>query len=200
MTDTPSLVLLSRWRDQADQKAAAELFQRYSARLVALARKRMSAKLARRTDAEDVVQSVCRTFFLRVRDGRLDVQPGSDIWQLLVAITVRKVFAQAEFHTAGKRTVRKEDSVVGCESISLPPVEALANEPGVAETAALREEIERILSQLIPVRRRIVELHLEGYTQSEIATETNRGERLVRIALDEFKELLQQRWADAEMH
>jgi DNA-directed RNA polymerase specialized sigma24 family protein len=176
------------------------LFQRYSARLVALARKRMSAKLARRTDAEDVVQSVCRTFFLRVRDGRLDVQPGSDIWQLLVAITVRKVFAQAEFHTAGKRTVRKEDSVVGCESISLPPVEALANEPGVAETAALREEIERILSQLIPVRRRIVELHLEGYTQSEIATETNRGERLVRIALDEFKELLQQRWADAEMH
>src|SRR5262249_48627982 len=124
MSDAPSMVLLSRWRDQADQEAAAELFQRYSARLIGLARKKMSGKLARRVDAQDVVQSACRTFFLRLRDGRLDVQPGSDIWQLLVSITLRKVFAQSEFHTAAKRNVRKEDSRAGCDSVSLPPIEA----------------------------------------------------------------------------
>ncbi len=196
MTDAPSLVLLSRWRDQADQAAAAELFERYSVRLIALARKRMSTKLARRTDAEDVVQSACRTFFLRIRDGRLDVAPGSDIWQLLVAITVRKVFAQAEFHTAGKRTVRREDSVAGSGSISLPPMEALASEPSGAEVAAFDEELESILSRLLPVRRKIVELRLQGYSQVEIAEQTGRSERLVRIALDEFGTMLKQRWHD----
>ena len=62
--DEPSTVeLLARWRE-GDQQAEEELFSRYTTQLVALARSRLSPKLAGRVDAEDVVQSAYRSFFL----------------------------------------------------------------------------------------------------------------------------------------
>ena len=98
-----SLELLGKWRDEGDQHAAAELFNRYVGRLIALARSKLSPALAQRFDADDVVQSACRSFFVRVRDGRLAVQPGGELWDLLAAITLRKVLGQVEHHTAQKR-------------------------------------------------------------------------------------------------
>src|SRR5262245_5216743 len=64
--------LLARWRN-GDQQAAAVLFHRYADRLVALAKSRLSARLASRVDPEDVVQSVYRSFFVDARVGRYDV-------------------------------------------------------------------------------------------------------------------------------
>jgi RNA polymerase sigma-70 factor (ECF subfamily) len=197
MSTTSSHTLLARWRDAADQEAqeaATELYNRYSERLIALVRKRIAPHLARRLEPQDVVQSACRSFFLRVHDRRLAVEPGSDVWQLLVAIALRKLFGQVEFHTAAKRSIDREDSVRASNSVSLPPVEALAGEPSADEIAAFNEEIESLLSRLKPPRRRIVELRLQGYTQVEIATEVDRTERLVRIALDEFRDMLLKHW------
>jgi DNA-directed RNA polymerase specialized sigma24 family protein len=54
--DTPSTELVERWT-QGDQAAADELYRRYVGRLTALARGRMSARLARRLDAEDIALS-----------------------------------------------------------------------------------------------------------------------------------------------
>lgn len=48
---------------QAGQsEAATAIFDRYVARLIALARSRIGAKLGRRVDAEDIVQSAYRSF------------------------------------------------------------------------------------------------------------------------------------------
>jgi DNA-directed RNA polymerase specialized sigma24 family protein len=195
MPDALSMMLLDRWKNLGDEEAAADLFRRYAGRLIAVARRRLSPRLARRVDPQDAVQSACRTFFLRVRDGRLEVKPGGDLWHLLVAITVRKVLSQAEYHTAGRRDVSREDSVTAPDGLSLSPIEALARNPGPPEEAAFAEELGAVLGQLLPVRRRIVELRLQGYLQAEIARATGRSERLVRLALDEFGELLRARWS-----
>src|SRR4051794_25432309 len=64
-----SLVLLERFR-AGDDLAAAEIFDRYFQRLTALARIRLSARIARRTDPEDVVLSAFRSFFVDARGGR----------------------------------------------------------------------------------------------------------------------------------
>ena len=61
-----SLVLLERFRG-GDDLAAAEIFNRYFGRLTALARSRLSPRLARRTDPEDIVLSVYRSFFVAAR-------------------------------------------------------------------------------------------------------------------------------------
>ena len=54
--------LLSRFQE-GDAAAAEAIFARYANRLLALARSRLSSKLARRIDADDVVQSTFRSFF-----------------------------------------------------------------------------------------------------------------------------------------
>ena len=47
-----SAELLARWR-AGDEQAAGKLWRRYAVRLIALARKRLSASMNRHVDAED---------------------------------------------------------------------------------------------------------------------------------------------------
>jgi DNA-directed RNA polymerase specialized sigma24 family protein len=54
-----------------NQAAEAEIFERYAQRLIALARSRLAAKLVARLDAEDIVQSAYRSFFVAAREGGL---------------------------------------------------------------------------------------------------------------------------------
>ncbi len=90
MVGDESIELLSRVR-QGDEQAASDLFDRYVERLIKLARSRLSAKLQRRVDPEDVVQSAYRSFFSHAQDGRYQLHKSGDLWRLLAAITVNKV-------------------------------------------------------------------------------------------------------------
>ncbi|MHC5543712.1 ECF-type sigma factor, partial [Singulisphaera rosea] len=67
--DWSSLALLQRYQGGEDG-AADEIFARYFERLTLLARSRLSARLASRTDPEDIVMSAYRSFFLEARAGR----------------------------------------------------------------------------------------------------------------------------------
>src|SRR5262245_39684709 len=96
--------LVQRWRG-GDQAAAAELFRRYADRLIALARSRMSQRLAQRVDPEDVVQSAYRSFFANTREGRYALDRGGDLWQLLVTITLHKLQHQVRRNNRQKRAV-----------------------------------------------------------------------------------------------
>lgn len=178
--------LMMRWRD-GDQQAARELFLRYAERLLALARSRLSAKLARHVDPEDVVQSAYRSFFVGARDGRYILERSGDLWRLLVAITVHKIHGQVERHTAGKRAIARE-LAPGDESglFGLQAV-ALAREPTPADAAALADTLEHVLGGLESRERRMVELRLQGYRLEEIAAELQRSERTVRRVLEQVK-------------
>jgi RNA polymerase sigma-70 factor (ECF subfamily) len=182
-----TLELVARWRDQGDHDAAAQLFQLYAARLIGLARRKLSGKLARRIDPEDVLQSVCRSFFVRVRDGRLQVTPAGDLWELLAAITMNKVLRQVEHYAAGKRSLDREQEPQGGESSVLESVEQVAREPGPHMVAALHDELAYLLQKFMPLHRQMVELHLEGYATKEIAAKVGRSERMVRNVLEQLR-------------
>jgi len=81
--DRPSDELLRRYRE-GGESAAAEIFDRYVARLTRLARSRMAARLARRIDPEDVVLSAYRSFFVAARRDRFALRRSGDLWRLLV--------------------------------------------------------------------------------------------------------------------
>lgn len=193
MNETPTIELLVRWRDRSDQEAAAEIFHRYVDRLIALARSRISPRLARRVDADDVVQSACRSFFMRVRDGRLLFQPGSEFWHLLAAITMHKIFRQLEHHTAGKRSMAREEDDGSDGSVCRISHDAVAREPAPDEILSFVEEQERALYDLSPLHRRMVELRLEDLSLADIAAETARSERMVRLVLADFGKKLERR-------
>lgn len=182
--DNQSFDLVTRWRG-GDQRAAEELFVRYAERLLALARSRLSATLSRHVDAEDVLQSAYRSFFLGAREGRYVLQRSGDLWRLLVAITIHKLHHQVERHTAGKRSVKRE---CGLEADS---AWAPSREPTPAEAAALADTLASLLRCLSPLECRMVELRLQGYTLEEIADDVQRSERTVRRLLEQIKESLQ---------
>ena len=187
MSDDDSANLVVQWC-AGNEQAAAELFQRYANQLIELARTRLSARLNRRLDPEDVVLSAYRSFFAGCRRGQFEIERGGDLWRLLVAMTLRKLYRQVKRNLRQKRSVRKERPAANPFSGMEPRM--LAREPSPVESVALADELEQVMAPLEPLQRRMLELRLQGYNLLEIAAATQRTERTVRRVLEMIKERL----------
>ncbi|MGP0062585.1 MAG: ECF-type sigma factor [Isosphaeraceae bacterium] len=185
-----SLVLLERFR-HGDDQAAEALVSRYFERLTLLARSRFSPRLAGRSDPEDIVLSVYRSFFVGARDGRFTLKRGGDLWRLLASITKHKLLRQVRYHRAECRSVDLEMPIDRVDEGRIPGHQ---REPTPEESLALADELEYALSRSTPFERRILELRLQGAQISDIAAETGRSERTVRRTLDHIRELLAERF------
>jgi RNA polymerase sigma-70 factor (ECF subfamily) len=179
---------LKLWR-AGDQQAARELFDRYVDRLLALAHRRLDHRLAGRVDAEDIVQSVFRTFFHRAKENRFDVKDPDDISKLLFRITIHKTLRQIAFHRRGKRDAQLEAGAhrEGDELL----MEQFAGEPTPEEAATLVDEMEHFLSQLKPEERQILEMRMEGYNNQEISEKMDISDRKIRRLLERLRGLAQ---------
>jgi RNA polymerase sigma-70 factor (ECF subfamily) len=181
--------LLKLWR-AGDQEAARQLFDRYVTQLVALARRRISQRLASRVDAEDIVQSVFRTFFHRAREGQFQIEDPDDLCKLLARITVHKTLRQVAYHKRAKRDACMEAGQGDGESDHLMAV--LASEPTPEETTALLDQMEHFLSKLRPEDRRILEMRMEGYSNVEIASHLGITDRKIRRLMERVRGLAEQ--------
>jgi RNA polymerase sigma-70 factor (ECF subfamily) len=189
--DSQSQWLVTRWKE-GDENAARELFYRYSERLIALVRSRLSDKLASRLDPEDVVQSVYRSFFSDARDNRCVLEQSGDLWRLLVTMTMHKLLDQAKRQQAGKRSVDREVSSSEAEWCGMNSA-MLSREPSPDDAVAVLEELELLMRGLDPVHRRIIEMRLQGHSSTEIATAVDRSRQLVALVLRQAHERLSQR-------
>lgn len=196
MAESQSNDLVARWRD-GDQAAAAELFGRYADRLIALARSRLSAKVAGRVDPEDVVQSAYRSFFAGTREGRYDLQRGGDVWRLLLSITLHKLYRQVQQHQTQKRAVDREHRLSDNPSLLDLHAHMQANAPSLVEAVALADELEQAMRGMDSLHRDVLELRLQGYTLEEIGQRTDRTERTVRRVLDRIKQQFEQWYSES---
>jgi RNA polymerase sigma-70 factor (ECF subfamily) len=167
-----------------DPTAAAELFHRFVYRLIGLARLQLDEKLRRVTDAEDVVQSVFKSFFVRVGDGRMEFGGWGDLWSLLAVITVRKCARQRQRQHAAGRDVNREVTPPECW-------EPLSREPTAAEAAMLSDTVEYLLRGLDEREHKLVTLRLQGFSVAEISTAVQRTERTVHRVLAQVRQRLQ---------
>jgi RNA polymerase sigma-70 factor (ECF subfamily) len=172
--------LLARLRT-GDDEAARRVFDQFARRLIGLARLRLDHRARGKVDAEDVVQSVFRTFFMRLQDGQFDLRDRDSLWALLVAITSHKCGRAVKQLHAQRRDVRRE---------SAPPAddsgggwEVFAAEPTPAEAAILAELVEQVFSGLSERERRILELHLQGHDADAIAEQVRRSTYTVQDVL-----------------
>jgi RNA polymerase sigma factor (sigma-70 family) len=184
VTDT-SQQLFSEFREGSED-AADRIFARYVQRLTALARLRLSERLARRIDAEDIVLSAYRSFFIAARDGRFVLNRGGDLWRLLVSITLHKLHRQVAAHRTLKRSMNEE---VRLDANELIP----SRDPTPEEVLLASEELEAVLVVLPPLARRVLELRLQGESLASIANETKRTERTVRRMLELARTAFQRR-------
>jgi RNA polymerase sigma factor (sigma-70 family) len=181
-------------------EAARRIWECYLPRLLTLARRHLDRRIRVLQDEEDVVQSMGRSFFNRLRRGDFDLGDRDALWSLLVTITLNKVRNAADRHLAARRDVRRVQPLPPSEaSRSDAPPEAVileAAEPTPAEALALNEALERRLRDLPePDLQQVALMKLEGSTNHEIAQALKCSERSVEWKLN----LIRTRWeADGE--
>lgn len=195
MSENTSKILLKRIQS-GDELAAEELLNQFADRLLALARSRLSSKLSRRVDPEDVVQSACRSFFRHAHSGRYQVSDGDDLWRLLATITIRKSAQLVRRYKAKCRAVSQEESAGNGGELQMVAPEALAREPSPEEAAALLEETEMMMQSLPQLHRKILELALQGRSVDDVADRAECSERTVERALKLARDQLQNRLRD----
>lgn len=183
LEDASNLELLTAWR-AGNEHAARVLVRRYMSRLTALARARLSRKLARRLDSEDIVMSAWRSFFVAAGRDQISVPDDDNLWPLLVTMTLRKLARQADRHTAAKRSLDAE--IVGFEGMSWPDL--VARDPSPEEAVMVTDEIESLMSVLSAIDREILTRRLQGEEQASIAAAVGCSERTVRRSLQRVRD------------
>jgi RNA polymerase sigma-70 factor (ECF subfamily) len=177
------------WLQESDE-AARYLFENYGERLMALARRRISPRLASRVDPEDILQSVFRTFFGRLKDGRFQIDNPDDLLKLLVRITIHKTLRQIAFHRAAKRDPQQEAAQSDQAQDQLLGVHGREPDPEVAITFV--DQLDHLLGKLGPQERQILEMRLQGYSNDEIAEKLNIYDRKIRRVFERIRGLAEQ--------
>lgn len=183
LPDFTSMRLLAA-ASRGEAVGESELFARYLERLTALARTRMSASIQTRTDPEDVVLSVYRSFFAGTRRGQFAIRRSGDLWRLLAAIAIHKVRRTVRYHRASKRSVDREQEASDVLDLVAEKI------PAAEDAVALAEYLESVYQSLDATHRQIIEMRLRGLSHSDIASEAKCSERTVRRHLADFQDRL----------
>ena len=184
---------------KAGQAAAAQhLWDRYSDRLVTVARQRLGDAPRRVADEEDVAQSVFFAICRGADAGRLsDIRHRDDLWWLLLGITRMKVADHVRRETAQKRgagRVRAESDMYGTADQSQAfSLDDLIGEDATPEMVVMLEEQHTRLLALLrdKVLRKIATARIEGYTIPEIAKDLSISTRSIERKL----KLIRIQWA-----
>lgn len=179
---------------QGDPAGAERIWQRYSPRLLGLARKTLGTRGQAGFDADDVVQSAFFSFWQRAAAGQFaDDMDRDDLWNLLGVITVRKARKKVRDGLAAKRGGGKvfvEASVPRQDGMPFNLDAAV----GAVPAGDLDQVCEDLLGRLDDEPRSIVLLKLMGYTNREIADTLDCTERKVERKL----QLIRRIWHETE--
>jgi RNA polymerase sigma-70 factor (ECF subfamily) len=192
MTEDHSFDDLMARLQSGDADAAADIFKRFSNRLIALARSRLDRLPRQKADPEDVVQSVFRSFFIRQAHEPFDLSSWDNVWGMLTVITLRKCGHRLEYYRAARRDVAREVFQPTSTDDSTRSWQAIAREPTPVEAALLAETVEQVMSGLKERERSVLTLSLQGYSVQEISEQIGRTERTVRRMLESIKRRLEE--------
>ncbi|MFO0875989.1 MAG: ECF-type sigma factor [Gemmataceae bacterium] len=160
-----------------DARAAGQIVAVAVEQLLPLARRRLGVRLQARIDPEDVLQSVFRSFFTRLRDGDLECHGGERLWRLLAVITLRKCANRRAHANAACRSVEAEVPWMA---------DTPSREVGPEEAATLADLLAHLQRRLPPLFRSIVEKTLQGETAETISGALSCPLRTVRRVRERF--------------
>jgi RNA polymerase sigma factor (sigma-70 family) len=187
---------LSTWTGIPAASLADQVFNRYSQRLLAVARNHLSARLRAKVSEEDVVQSALKSFFRRQHEFQFAHDGADGLWGLLVVITLRKCSKWADVYGAEKRAADREVPLDVGSSNSWR--EAASREPGPEEAALLSDLVERLMGRFGSRQQQIVSLRMQGFELEEIAQQTQSSRRTAARVIAEAKTALRQLLAEDE--
>jgi RNA polymerase sigma-70 factor (ECF subfamily) len=165
-------------------------FERFTRRLIGLARGHLDVRLQHKIEPEDIVQSVYKSFLLRYGEKEIAEKGLDGLWSLLTLLTLRKCADRVRHYRADRRDVGREASSSTADH-SEPWREAIGREPTPEQAVLLAETVEQILQGLAPAERPVIELSLQGYSAQEVSQKLGRAERSVRRLRQRLKQQLE---------
>lgn len=170
--------LLKRFQ-AGDKAAAVEIYTRYAHRLLQLTFKQSGAELAQRIDADDIVQSVFRTFFRRATGGYYQLPDGDELWNLFLVISLNKIRKKSNFHHAAKRDVSKTEQL-DFQSETLTTPESI-----------LQLTIDELIAELPQEHQGVVRDRIQGFEVGEISERNQLSRRTTERILQGFRKRLE---------
>jgi RNA polymerase sigma-70 factor, ECF subfamily len=200
----------------SDNDSLAErLDHMFRERLCRLVEREMNARYRCREDAEDVVQSVFRTFFCQAASGKFEFHHQGALWNLLRKLARHKILKHIRYQQAQSRDPRHECPLLeDCPAEGPTDVQACmlgdalevvlsGLEPPEPELFALQlhgysigEICELVLRGLAPPYPQVLQLRLQGESESQIASRLECGREAVRYRLRRIRERLCKLLAD----
>jgi DNA-directed RNA polymerase specialized sigma24 family protein len=175
---------------QSDGVAARELWNLYFPKLVRVAQARLNGFSSPAADAEDAALSAFNSFFQGYKAGDFpEVKDRTELWQLLATITVRKVNDYRKRHYAAKRGhghVQHESALTGDDSECNAFLDQLVTTGNTPEFLAIMSETCQELLRCLegePILVTIAVKKLEGFSNSEIASQLTCSERSIERKL-----------------
>ncbi|MDA0833717.1 MAG: sigma-70 family RNA polymerase sigma factor [Planctomycetota bacterium] len=168
--------------------AENEFFLRFTNQLINKATSHLDSVLRSKVDAEDVVQSVYRTFFRRMAAGQFELKNWDSLWGLLVQITLRKCIRKNQHYRTGRRDVFQEASPQNNSRTRSLYLEFIDHEPTPDEVAIFNETVNSLMVVLNEQQRSTFILALQGHSHVEISRQLRCSERTVRRHLKFIKD------------
>jgi DNA-directed RNA polymerase specialized sigma24 family protein len=185
-----------RQLEAGSQEAANQLWQRYYQELVELARKRLGSTPRRVSDEEDVALSVMRCLYDGAARGQLPALVNrQELWQLLAAITVRKVIDHQRHLTKQKRgggRVRGDSVLqIGDKDRDNTGFDELLGDDATPEVKVIAaEEFQRLMVLLDDDRlRQIAQYKLDGFMNEEIGRRLGLACRSIERKLQRIRQV-----------
>lgn len=180
MPQAVSTQVLVEKAQQGDSNSLNELCDRYLPRVLAAVRIRLGAKLRRKIQSMDVVQSAMMDALKEVES--FDYRTEGAFMKFLNRVVENKIRNKAEFFGAQKRDINREAELPDAANL----VKGDPNTP--SQIVRLNEEftlLERAMDQLAEVSKEyrdlIVAIKLEGRSYDEVAEELGATRDAVRM-------------------
>jgi RNA polymerase sigma-70 factor (ECF subfamily) len=178
MSEETSFQDLIRRVQAGDDRAAAELVQRYEPTIRLVVRRRLTdPKLRRLLDSMDICQSVLATFFVGAAAGQFDLDTPEHLLKLLATMARNKLTSCARKQQAARRNVQRVDTGLDVEGECVDP------SPSPSQVVANQELLNEVRRRLSPDERRLQDLHAAGRSWAEIAAEVGGTPAALRMQL-----------------
>lgn len=194
MRDNHSFEIVKDRLERNTDSVAAIVSERHFDRIVQLVQAQMSLRFRSKVDAEDVANSVLKSFFNHYAgkpDGLTDWQ---GLWNLLAQIAMNKLRNRIRMFKQKKRDVRREvpDEVLGVAGLDGDNEEQHFACAAPDDEVVIRDLCDHLMKDFSDDRRRVIELSLQCYKVEEISEMVGLSDRSICRIRDQFKLRLEQ--------
>lgn len=166
---------------QGNDEASKTVYEEFACRIRNIARQRLAGRLQYKISADDVVQSVFKSFFRRNQLSQFQCPNWNALWGLLAKMAEHKCNQQFRRFHSSKRDVSRE-SEFPFSHASSPD-----NVPSPDQVVALQDVVAWSLGGMTDFQRDVILLRLSGLSNLEIAQTVERTERTIFRIIKKFR-------------